>query len=191
MKGGKRRKKTDIITAGFFRSLPMDIPDILQFVDEIISSKTGKHLNDLQRGIIEGTLKRQRYTDIAETYGCTAGHAKDEGYKLLQVLSNIFGETVDKNNLKSVLDRQINLNINFANSNNTFGNSNTISYINICPDDLNYPSNKSQSPTVNTKTRKNKINTELINKLRLFGLSDEQISEVLNLPLDAVNQENL
>ena len=90
----------------------MDIPDILQFVDEIISSKTGKHLNDLQRGIIEGTLKRQRYTDIAETYGCTAGHAKDEGYKLLQLLSNIFGETVDKNNLKSVLDRQINLNIN-------------------------------------------------------------------------------
>lgn len=169
----------------------MDIPDILQFVDEIVASKTGKHLNDLQRGIIEGTLKRQRYTDIAETYGCTAGHAKDEGYKLLQVLSNIFNETVDKNNLKSVLDRQINLNINLANSNNTFGNSNTISYINICPDDPTPSSNKSQPSTVNPKTRKNKVNIELINKLRLFGLSNEQIAEVINLPLDAVNQVDL
>ncbi len=169
----------------------MDIPDILQFVDEIISSKTGKHLNDLQRGIIEGTLKRQRYTDIAETYGCTAGHAKDEGYKLLQILSNIFNETVDKNNLKSVLDRQINLNINLANSNNTFGNSNTISYINICPDDPTPSSNKSKPSTVNPKTRKNKVNIELINKLRLFGLSNEQIAEVINLPLDAVNQVDL
>lgn len=167
----------------------MDIPDILQFVDEVVSSKTGKHLNDLQRGIIEGTLKRQRYTDIAETYGCTAGHAKDEGYKLLQLLSNIFNETVDKNNLQSVLDRQINLNINLANSNNTFGNSNTISYINICPDDTNYPSNKSQSDTVNAKSRKNKVNIELIDRLRLFGLNNEQIAEALNLPLEVINQK--
>ncbi|HEY9865064.1 MAG TPA: hypothetical protein V6D21_12885 [Candidatus Obscuribacterales bacterium] len=169
----------------------MDIPDILQFVDEVVSSKTGKHLNDLQRGIIEGTLKRQRYTDIAEIYGCTAGHAKDEGYKLLQLLSNFFGETVDKNNLKSVLDRQINLNINLANSNNTFGNSNTISYINICPDNPIPSSNKSQPSTVNAKTRKNKVNMESINKLRIFGLNNEQIAEALNLPLDAVNQVDL
>lgn len=169
----------------------MDIPDILQFVDEVVSSKTGKHLNDLQRGIIEGTLKRQRYTDIAETYGCTAGHAKDEGYKLLQILSNIFNETVDKNNLKSVLDRQINLNINLGNNNTTFQNSKEINYINICPDDSNSSAYKSQPSTVNTKTRKNKVNIELINKLRLFGLNNEQISEVLNLPLDAVNQVGL
>lgn len=169
----------------------MDIPDILQFVDEIISSKTGKHLNDLQRGIIEGTLKRQRYTDIAETYGCTAGHAKDEGYKLLQLLSNFFGETVDKNNLKSVLDRQINLNINLGNNNTTFQNSKEINYINICPDNPILSSNKSQPSTVNTKTRKNKVNMESINKLRLFGLNNEQIAEALNLSLEVVNQVDL
>ncbi|MGL4503934.1 MAG: hypothetical protein ACRCU2_33035 [Planktothrix sp.] len=169
----------------------MDIPDILQFVDEIISSKTGKHLNDLQRGIIEGTLKRQRYTDIAETYGCTAGHAKDEGYKLLQLLSNFFGETVDKNNLKSVLDRQINLNINLGNNNTTFQNSKEINYINICPDNPTPSSNKSKPITVNTKTRKNKVNIESINKLRLFGLNNQQIAEALNLSLEVVNQVDL
>lgn len=171
----------------------MDIPDILQFVDEIISSKTGKHLNDLQRGIIEGTLKRQRYTDIAETYGCTAGHAKDEGYKLLQLLSNFFGETVDKNNLKSVLDRQINLNIAFDNSKiNSSINNHIIGCINFGSDQANSTPDKSSKPlTVNTKTRKNKVNIESINKLRLFGLNNEQIAEALNLPLDAVNQVDL
>ncbi|MEG4535589.1 hypothetical protein [Microcoleus sp. D2_18a_D3] len=60
----------------------MDTAHILQFVDKVLSAKTGKHLNDLQRGIIEGILNRQKYSDIADTYGCTAGHAKDVGYKL-------------------------------------------------------------------------------------------------------------
>ena len=55
----------------------MDTAHILQFVDEVLSANTGKHLNDLQRKIIERILKRQKYSDIADTYGCTAGHAKD------------------------------------------------------------------------------------------------------------------
>ena len=91
----------------------MDTAHILQFVNEVVCARTGKHLNDLQRGIIEGILKRQKYSDIADTYGCTAGHAKDVGYKLLQRLSDIFDEPVDKGNLESVLERQLNLNINF------------------------------------------------------------------------------
>ena len=57
----------------------MDTAHILQFVDKVLSAKTGKHLNDLQRKIIEGILNRQKYSDIADTYGCTAGHAKDVG----------------------------------------------------------------------------------------------------------------
>ena len=92
----------------------MNIHEVMQFVDEVFYLKTGKHLNDLQRGIIEGTLKRQKYSDIAETYGCTAGHAKDVGYALLQMLSNIFDEPIDKGNLKSVLERQGNLNISLG-----------------------------------------------------------------------------
>jgi len=96
----------------------MDTADILKFVDEVVCAKTGKHLNDLQRGIIEGILKRQKYSDIADTYGCTAGHAKDVGYELLQMLSDVFGEPVDKRNLKSVLKRQSTIKIALNNSNN-------------------------------------------------------------------------
>ena len=107
----------------------MDTAHILQFVDEVLSANTGKHLNDLQRKIIEGILMRQKYSDIADTYGCTAGHAKDVGYELLQMLSDVFGEPVDKRNLKSVLKRQSTIKIALNNSNNIEGNSNTINYI--------------------------------------------------------------
>ncbi|MEK0196193.1 hypothetical protein WME70_32950, partial [Microcoleus anatoxicus PTRS1] len=111
-------------------SMLMDIHEVLQFVDKVVYAKTGKRLNDLQRGIIEGTLKQQKYTEIADTYRLTQGHVKDVGYELLQMLSNAFDEPVDKGNLKSVLERQGNLNI----SDCTFGNSNIIGYINVCSD---------------------------------------------------------
>ncbi len=97
MQGGKRLIKTDKVGYTNYSSLTpllMDSTHILQFVDEVVCAKTGKHLNDLQRGIIEGILKRQKYSDIAESYGCTSGHAKDVGYKLLQMLSDVFGESV-------------------------------------------------------------------------------------------------
>lgn len=81
----------------------MQVHELLEFVDEAVYLKTGKHLNDLQRGVIEGTLKYQTYSDIADNCGCSPGHAKDVGYELLQMLSDIFNESVDKGNLKSVL----------------------------------------------------------------------------------------
>lgn len=125
MQGRKRRKKTEKVgytNRSSLKTLLMDTAHILQFVDEVLSAKTGKRLNDLQRKIIEGILKRQKYYYIADTYGCTAGHAKDVGYKLLQILSNVFGEPVDKGNLESVLERQLNLNINFGDRPTNFGN---------------------------------------------------------------------
>ena len=70
----------------------METADLLKFVDEVVCAKTGKRLNDLQRGIIEGILKRQKYSDIANTYGCTAGHAKDVGYELLQMVIAQLGQ---------------------------------------------------------------------------------------------------
>jgi hypothetical protein len=158
----------------------------MQFVDEAFYLKTGKHLNDLQRGIIEGTLNRQKYSDIAETYGCTAGHAKDVGYALLQLLSDVFDEPIDKGNLKSVLERQGNQSI----WGNTFGDSNIIGYINVCSDQPNTGPEKSQSSTPNYKQRSKNQTKIKIDKLRQFGLSDEQIAEALELPLEVVKQED-
>lgn len=162
--------------------------EVMQFVDEAVYLKTGKRLNDLQRGIIEGTLKRQKYSDIAETYGCTAGHAKDVGYALLQMLSDVFDEPVDKGNLKSVLERQGNLNISFNKSKITDNNNNIIGYINICSEQPNGSPDKSQPVAPNFQQRSKNQTKIKIDKLRQFGLSDEQIAEALELPLEVIKQ---
>jgi hypothetical protein len=98
---------------------PIDSPEILQFVDKAVSAKKGKHLNNLQRGILAGILKRQRYADVAETYGYSSLHVKKASHELLPMLSEVFGEQVKKSNLESVLERHINQNITtLVNKNN-------------------------------------------------------------------------
>ena len=159
----------------------MDIHQVLEFVDKVVYAKTGKRLNDLQRGIIEGTLKQQKYSEIADTYRLTQGHVKDVGYELLQMLSDTFDEPVDKGNLKSVLARQDNLNI-------SFGNSNIIGYINVCSDLPTATPDENQPKTPDFQQAKDEAKIETIGKLRLFGLSDEQIAEVLRLTLEEVQQ---
>lgn len=169
----------------------MNTQEVVQFVDELFCAKTGKHLNDLQRAIIEGTLNRQKYSHIAETYGCTVGHAKDVGYKILQILSDIFEESVNRKNLKSVLERHINLNINLASNNTTFQNNKKINYINNCPTPSPPTSDESEPASPNRRKKKKQGQMKLISKLRQFGLNDEQIADALNLPLEVVKPANL
>ena len=164
----------------------MDSPQILQFVDEAVCAKTGKHLNNLQRRIIAGILKRQRYADVAETYAYSSDHVKKASHALLQMLSEVFEEQVKKSNLESVLERQINQNITTLGNNNTFQNS----YVNNCPNPSPPTPEKSQ-PETSDFHGNNQANIERIGKLRQFGLSDKQIAEVLELPLEVVKQVEL
>lgn len=164
----------------------MQVHELLQLVDDAVYLNTGKHLNDLQRGVIEGTLKHQKYADIAENCGCSAGHAKDVGYELLKMLSDIFGEPVDKSNLKSVLERQGNVNISLGNRSI---NSNVIGCINIGSKQPKTKPDKSHPGNSKLKQRnQNKTQIEKISKLRYFGLNDQQIAEVLELPLEVIKQ---
>lgn len=168
----------------------MNVQEVLQFVDEAVYLKTSKHLNDLQREIIEGTLKRQKYSDIAENNGSSTGHVKDVGYALLKMLSDVFDEPVNKGNLKSVLERQGNLSITFTKS--KIRDNNNIGYINICSDKPNTTPAKIQPANPKLQERNNhQSNMETIDKLRQFGLSDEQIAEALELPLEVVKQVGL
>jgi hypothetical protein len=57
----------------------MNVKEALAFADEVVFAKTGKHLDDMQVGVIEGVLKRQKYGDIAQGLNCTEGYAKDVG----------------------------------------------------------------------------------------------------------------
>lgn len=161
----------------------MQVHELLQFVDDAVYLKTGKHLNDLQRGIIEGTLKHQTYSDIADFCGCSPGHAKDVGYELLQMLSEIFDEPVDKGNLKSVLERQRNINISLGEN---LINGNIIGCINLSYKHPKIKPNKSNFDISNLDKHNN--NQTKIDKLRKFGLTDEQIAEALDLSLDIIQQ---
>ncbi|TAG98777.1 MAG: hypothetical protein EAZ18_00085 [Oscillatoriales cyanobacterium] len=170
----------------------MDSPQILQFVDRAVYAKTRKHLNNLQRGIIAGILKRQRYADVAETYGYSSQHVKKASHELLQMLSEVFGEQVKKSNLESVLERHINLNITFGNENNINKNLISIGCINNCAEPSTPTPDKSQPETPDLQEEtKNQTKIETIDKLRQFGLSDEQIAEALDIPLEQVKQVDL
>jgi len=167
----------------------MDIPQILDCVDEAVCAKTGEHLNDLQRRIIAGILQRQTYAEVAQNNRYSEKHVKKASHQLLQMLSNVFGEHVKNKNLASVLERQINQNITLGNQNsqNIIG----INCIKNCPYTSPTTPDKSQPATsVGQQDSNNNINIniETIDKLREFGLIDEQIAEALGLPLEAVQQ---
>jgi hypothetical protein len=152
-------------------------------MDNAFYTKTGKHLSDLQRGIIKGTLQQMRYSDIAGTYGCTAGHAKDVGYELLKMLSDIFDEPLNKKSLKSALERKGNLNI----WGNRFGNSTIISYIHLCPDRSTIPTENSEGESSHLEDVEHQVKIEAMAKLRQIGLNDEQIQQILEIGLMNVN----
>ncbi|MEI6329310.1 MAG: hypothetical protein WCP16_08770 [Pseudanabaena sp. ELA645] len=163
----------------------MDIKELLKFVDESMFAKTGKRLNDLQRLVIEGALNGQKYIDIADNFDRSEGHVKDVGYELLQMLSDIFEEPVSKVNLKSVLERQRNVNVSFDQSNI---NSNVISCVNF---NSNQPKSQSDKiPLEETDTQRNKQISK-IKKLREAGFTDDAISELLEISLEFVKSPNL
>ena len=84
----------------------MNLEESMAFADKVIFERTGKHLDDLQAGLIRGVLQHQKYSKIAKEHHCTEGHVRDVGYELWQLLSDSLGEEVNKSNLASTLIRQ-------------------------------------------------------------------------------------
>jgi len=162
----------------------MDISELLKVVDETMFARTGKHLNDLQRKVIEGALNHQKYVEIADVFGKSEGHVKDVGYELLQMLSDIFEEPVSKGNLKSVLERQRNVNVSFDQSNI---NSNVISCVNF---NSNQPKTNSDKILLEKTDAQRDKQISKIKKLRDVGFTDDAISEFLEISLELVKSVN-
>lgn len=162
----------------------MDIGDLLQFVDTSIYAKSGKHLNDLQRKIIKGVLDRQKYADIAAFYNLSEGHVRDVSYELLQMMSNTFNETIHKGNLESVLERQGSVNFSFGDRSI---NSHIIGYIDL---GSHQPENDTDKNTLeNSNFSASLINIKAtVTKLRQRGLNNEEIADILGLPLEVIKK---
>jgi hypothetical protein len=84
----------------------MTVKKALQYVDRLIVEQTGKHLDDLQKAVIEGTWQRQTYENIAQEHHATKNHVGDVGYKLWQLLSEELGEEINKLNFRSTIERR-------------------------------------------------------------------------------------
>jgi hypothetical protein len=165
----------------------MDVKELLKFLDESMFAKTGKRLNDLQRQVIEGALKHQKYVDIADEFERSEGHVKDTGYELLQMLSDIFEEPVSKGNLKSVLERQRSTTFNV--SNGSVGNvGDVINCVNFNSDRTKPKSD--QVPLEKPDSQQDKQISK-IKRLQDLGLTNNEIAELLEIPLESITSVNL
>ena len=170
----------------------MDWETVLNSIDELVFQQTGKHLSNLQMGILKGVLNNEKYRDIAQQYKCSNGHVKDEGYELWQLLSEIFGEKLNKSNFVAKVERlgMANIivnhvhvdNINLCNNPETTELKNR-DFVNTKSDDKK---TTSCQPTIENLLYTNKLNT--ISKLIKLGLTAQQIAEAVDLPLNEVQQ---
>ena len=85
----------------------MEIHKALQWTDELIFAKTGKHLDSLQRAILEGAWEHKEYKEIAKQYHCSNDHVRKSASELWKLLSDLLGEDVKKKNVGSLIENRI------------------------------------------------------------------------------------
>ncbi|WP_071187400.1 formylglycine-generating enzyme family protein [Trichormus sp. NMC-1] len=76
-------------------------------VDEAVFNKTGNHLDEIQKIILEGTLENLNYKDIAALGNHNEGTIKWIASKLWKLLTEVFGKKVTKTNFKTAINQWI------------------------------------------------------------------------------------
>ena len=148
----------------------MDVKEVLRFAEDLVLSKTGEHLDDLQEAILRGAWKGQRYSKIAEESHCTEGHVRNVASELWQVLSDVLGEELNKSNFKTTLER-----CRFSIISSKFAKDCTqINNVNVCGDTLQPPEiPKTRSPSTPTSdTSQPQTRLDLADAPHISSLSD-------------------
>jgi tetratricopeptide (TPR) repeat protein len=83
----------------------MDAEAVLAWLEAVIPAQTGERLSDLQKVILQQVWLGRKYLEIANSYGCTEGHAKDAGSHLWKLLSKVLKEKITKSNCRATLER--------------------------------------------------------------------------------------
>ncbi|EDZ94241.1 conserved hypothetical protein [Limnospira maxima CS-328] len=83
----------------------MEVQQIIEWADRLVLIQTGKHLDDLETAILQGTYQNQKYSEIAAGYNCSEPHAKKVACLLWKTLSQASGEEINKSNLRSTCQR--------------------------------------------------------------------------------------
>lgn len=85
----------------------MEFDEAFKIADTLVFAKTGQHLSDVQRALLWGAWQGQTYKAIAQASGYSATYLNQElGPELWKLLSEIFGESVSKKNVRAILERQ-------------------------------------------------------------------------------------
>lgn len=129
---------------------PMDIQEVLNWTNQQVFAKTGKHLDSLQKSILEGIWEHQDYQSIAENNDRSYDHVKKEAWKLWKLLSDVIGEDVKKSNVCSLLEQAEISPISNRADVLQIGISN--SQYNICGEQPRSPSNSNSPPSKNQPT---------------------------------------
>jgi FMN-dependent NADH-azoreductase len=119
----------------------MNVDEIVQLADHLMWSQRKKHLSDLQKVIIRGVCQGKEYEEIGKKIGKSEDHIRNTASKLWQIISEILGEKVNRFNVKTALERQVNiLSQNFNNNYITHNN------LNIChPPQITQPNHNNST----------------------------------------------
>ncbi|MDB9308718.1 NB-ARC domain-containing protein [Aphanizomenon sp. CS-733/32] len=130
----------------------MNVNEVVTFVDKIVFEKTGKHLDDVQAAVVQGTWERRTYDDIAQEFNVTKNHVGDIGAELWQLLSQALNEDIKKTNFRSTLERiYIKSSPHSLNVYHIHGNNNNFYH----PQTLNHPNKETQETNINTQPKSN------------------------------------
>ncbi len=85
----------------------MRIDPAIEYADQLLYERTGRHLSDLQSCIIQQSWQGRTYGQVATLAGYSEGHIKDVAAQLWRLLSDALGERITKGNLRSRLINRI------------------------------------------------------------------------------------
>ncbi len=157
----------------------MNVNEVLHFVDHLVVEKTGKHLDDVQKALIEGIWQRQSYDEIAKECYVTKGHIGDVGSKLMQILSEELGENIKKSNFRSTLERAYYFksfqNYKISGSRNICNNNN-----NLILQTINKPQKQAQKREINTKSKSPHQDLSIAPKIIKFYQRETELKTLSN-----------
>ncbi len=145
----------------------MDIEEALKWTDDRVFAKTGKHLDSLQKAILEGVWQRETYEKIGDDRHYSKHHVRKEASELWQILSNVLEENVKKANVRSILENGA---VSYI-SNVEIGDKN-----NFCNEQCPYPKTVKKRSNANpdkVKSEKRHDLTEVPQRDRLYNRTKE------------------
>ncbi|MGD1803908.1 NB-ARC domain-containing protein [Dapis sp. BLCC M126] len=132
----------------------MTLNEVLNFVDDIVFDKTGKHLDSLQKAILRATWQGEKYSKVAQEYHCTKFHVGNVASNLWQLISQELKEKIHKSNFRAAMERY-----QVSNISNVFNFGRQSNYvkgnINLCTDNTHSSETKQKLPTTKTTNENN------------------------------------